>query len=64
MSRQDQVTGKKSLKGNKRSHAMNATRRHFGLNLQKITIVEKGKKKVLKVTAKTARTLRKSGQIT
>ena len=63
MARQDQITGKKALKGNRRSHAMNATKRHFKLNLQKVTINENGKKKVVKVAARTARTLRKRGQI-
>lgn len=63
MSRQDQITGKKALKGNKRSHAMNATNRTFKLNLQKVTVIENGTKKNLKVTAKTARTLKKKGHI-
>ena len=63
MSRMDDVTGKKALKGNKRSHAMNATTRHFGLNLQKVTVMENGQKKTLRVTAKTARTLKKKGYI-
>lgn len=63
MSRMDQVTGKRALKGNKRSHAMNATIRTFGLNLQKVTVMENGQKKTLRVTAKTARTLKKKGYI-
>ena len=63
MSRQDQITGKKALKGNKRSHAMNATNRTFKLNLQKVTVIENGTKKNLKGTAKTARTLKKKGHI-
>lgn len=63
MSRQDQITGKKALKGNKRSHAMNATNRTFKLNLQKVTVIENGTKKNLRVTAKTARTLKKKGHI-
>lgn len=63
MSRMDEVTGKKALKGNKRSHAMNATIRTFGLNLQKVTVMENGQKKTLRVTAKTARTLKKKGYI-
>lgn len=63
MSRMDQVTGKRALKGNKRSHAMNATIRTFGLNLQKVTVMENGQKKTLRVSAKTARTLKKKGYI-
>lgn len=63
MARQDELTGKRALKGNYRSHAMNATNRHFGLNLQKVTIKEGNKTKTVKVTAKTARTLKKQGKI-
>lgn len=63
MARVDQVTGKRALKGNKRSHAMNATGRKFELNLQKVTVIEDGKKQTLRVTAKTARTLKKKGHI-
>ncbi len=63
MSRMDQITGKKPMSGNYRSHAMNATRRKFNLNLQKVTIVENGRKVTYRVTAKTARTLRKQGRI-
>ena len=63
MSRMDQITGKKPMSGNYRSHAMNATRRKFNLNLQKVTIVENGRKVTYRVTAKTARTLRKQGKI-
>lgn len=63
MSRMDQITGKKPMSGNYRSHAMNATRRKFNLNLQKVTIIENGRKVTYRVTAKTARTLRKQGRI-
>lgn len=63
MSRQDQITGKKAMSGNYRSHALNATRRKFNLNLQKVTLVENGKKVTYRVSAKTARTLRKQGRI-
>ncbi|MGX9340608.1 50S ribosomal protein L28 [Mycoplasma sp. 128] len=57
----DQLTGKKALSGNKRSHALNATKRRFDLNLQKVTVLENGQKKTYRVTAKTARTLKKYG---
>ena len=64
MARQDQITGKRALKGNKRSHAMNATNRHFGLNLQKVRVIdENGNVKTLRVTAKTKRTLVKHGKV-
>ena len=63
MSRKDQITGKKALVGNLRSHALNSTKRKFNLNLQKVTIVKNGQKKVFKVTAKTAKTIKKQGKI-
>lgn len=61
MSRQDMLTGKRAMSGNTRSHALNASKRKFNLNLQKVTIVENGTKTTLRVTAKTARTLKKYG---
>ncbi|WP_022935628.1 50S ribosomal protein L28 [Mesomycoplasma moatsii] len=63
MARVDQITGRKPMSGNYRSHALNATKRKFNLNLQKITINENGKKITYRVTAKTVRTLRKQGKI-
>lgn len=63
MARKDDITGKKAMSGNYRSHALNTTKRRFNLNLQKVTIVENGKKVTYKVSAKTARTLRKQGRI-
>lgn len=63
MSRQDALTGKRAMTGNNRSHALNASKRRFDLNLQKITINDGGTKTTLRVTAKTARTLRKHGLV-
>lgn len=63
MARKDDITGKKALVGNTRSHAMNASKRTFDLNLQKVTVVENGQKKSLKVSARTAKTLKKHGKI-
>lgn len=63
MARKDDLTGKTALKGNRRSHAMNATNRHFGLNLQKVKIKDGNTTKTVKVTAKTARTLKKQGKV-
>ncbi|UWD34322.1 50S ribosomal protein L28 [Mesomycoplasma molare] len=63
MARRDAITGKGPMTGNKRSHALNATKRTFRLNLQKIKLMnEKGQIITVKVSAKTARTLRKQGQ--
>ena len=60
----DRLTGQKALSGNKRSHALNATKRTFDLNLQKVTISQgNGAKKTLTVAAKTARTLKKYGLV-
>ena len=47
------VTTKKPLSGNKRSHALNATKRKQNLNLQTVTV--DGVK--IKTTAREARTL-------
>jgi large subunit ribosomal protein L28 len=47
------VTGKKTLSGNRRSHAMNATRRKWKSNLQTIRIkLEDGTTKKVKVSAR------------
>ncbi|TPR54289.1 50S ribosomal protein L28 [Metamycoplasma neophronis] len=60
----DQLTGQKALSGNKRSHALNTSKRTFDLNLQKVTVLtENGSKKTVRVTAKNARTLKKYGLV-
>lgn len=47
------VTGKQTLFGNKRSHALNATRRKWKSNLQTVRIVqEDGTTKKVKVSAR------------
>lgn len=63
MSRQDQMTNKKAMTGNYRSHALNANKRKFNLNLKKVTFVENGRKVTYRVSVKTVRTLRKQGKI-
>ncbi|VEU59758.1 50S ribosomal protein L28 [Mesomycoplasma neurolyticum] len=64
MARRDDITGKGPMVGNNRSHALNATKRTFRLNLQKIKITDgNGRPITLKVSAKTAKTLRKKGII-
>lgn len=63
MARKDDITGKTAMSGNYRSHALNSTKRKFNLNLQKVTVVEDGQKKTLKVSAKTAKTLKKQGRV-
>lgn len=59
MARKDDITGKGPLSGNNRSHALNATKRKFNLNLQKVVVEVNGVKQTLKVSAKTKKTLRK-----
>ncbi|TPE57369.1 50S ribosomal protein L28 [[Mycoplasma] falconis] len=60
----DQLTGQKALSGNKRSHALNTSKRTFDLNLQKVTVLlENGTKKTVRTTAKNARTLKKYGLV-
>ena len=54
------VTGKGTISGNKRSHALNATRRKWKVNLQTVRIVdENGNVKKVKVSARAL----KSGKI-
>ncbi|HCS93445.1 MAG: 50S ribosomal protein L28 [Bavariicoccus seileri] len=54
------VTGRKSRSGNNRSHALNATRRTFKPNLQKVRILVDGKPKRVWVSARAL----KSGKVT
>ena len=43
MSRVCQVSGKKPMSGNRRSHSLRATRRKWNVNLQKVHVVIDGK---------------------
>ncbi|KAF0850394.1 MAG: 50S ribosomal protein L28 [Spiroplasma poulsonii] len=63
MARKCEITGKGALSGNKRSHALNATRRKWNVNLQKVRIVVDGKVKTLRVATRTLKTLKRKGQI-
>lgn len=56
----DFVTGKKTTFGNKRSKALNSTRRAWKPNLQKVRILVVGKPKRVWVSTKTL----KSGKVT
>lgn len=54
------ITGKSTITGNKRSHALNATRRTWKANLQTVRIVdENGNVKKVKVSARAL----KSGKV-
>ncbi|WP_339030291.1 MULTISPECIES: 50S ribosomal protein L28 [unclassified Spiroplasma] len=64
MARKDGLTGKGPLSGNSRSHAMNASKRKWNLNLQKVQVMdENGKVMTLKVSARTLRTLKRNNQL-
>ncbi|CAM5187727.1 Large ribosomal subunit protein bL28 OS=Ureibacillus acetophenoni OX=614649 GN=rpmB PE=3 SV=1 [Ureibacillus acetophenoni] len=45
MPKQCVITGRKTRTGNNRSHAMNANKRTWGANLQKVRILVNGKPK-------------------
>lgn len=52
------VTGKQTLSGNRRSHALNATRRTWKSNLQTVRIrLEDGSVKKVKVSARALKKL-------
>ena len=53
------ITGRKTSFGNKRSHAMNASKRKWGANLQKARILVNGKPKKVWVSARAL----KSGKV-
>ena len=53
------ITGKQTLSGNKRSHALNATRRKWKTNLQTIRIeLEDGSTKKVDVSARAHKRLK------
>lgn len=58
MSRVCAVSGKKALSGNRRSHSLRATRRIWGVNLQKVHMVIDGKPQTVKVSARALKTLK------
>ena len=59
MAKQCVVTGRKTRSGNARSHAMNASKRTWGANLQKVRILVDGKPKRVWVSARAL----KSGKV-
>ena len=63
MSRTCQVTGKKRMVGNNRSHALNATKRTFEANIQDTTLYSEilGRKVSIKVSAAGLRTIDHKG---
>ena len=63
MSRKDRITGKGPQSGNKRSKAMNASKRKWNVNLQTVTITIDGKPKKVRLSTSTIRTLKNKGKI-
>lgn len=59
MAKECVITGRKARTGNSRSHAMNANRRTWGANLQKVRILVNGKPKRVWVSARAL----KSGKV-
>ena len=55
MPRKCVITGKKTTTGNARSHAMNANKRTWGANLQKVRILVDGKPKRVWVSTRALR---------
>ncbi len=63
MSRKDYFTGKKAMSGNKKSHAMNHSRRVWNVNLQTVRItLPNGQTKKVRVSARTLKTLNKKNK--
>jgi len=54
------ITGKGPMVGNNRSHSMIATRRRWGVNLQKVRLEINGVKKTVMVSARALKTLKKA----
>lgn len=59
MSKECYITGRKSRSGNNRSHALNATKRTWKPNLQKVRILVDGKPKRVWVSTRAL----KSGKV-
>ncbi|ELK7957518.1 50S ribosomal protein L28 [Listeria monocytogenes] len=59
MAKECVITGCKSRSGNKRSHAMNSSKRTWKANLQKVRILVNGKPKKVWVSARAL----KSGKV-
>ena len=64
MAKRDQITGKGPLTGNKRSHALNQTRRKWNLNLQRVKIWgNNGEIIEVKVSGRTLKMLKKHNKV-
>lgn len=63
MSRNCPLTGKHPVSGNARSHSLVATRRRWGVNLQKAKIEVNGKMVTVRISTSALRTLRKANEV-
>ncbi|MDR0985706.1 MAG: 50S ribosomal protein L28 [Mycoplasmataceae bacterium] len=64
MSRKDQLTNRGPLSGNKRSHALNHSRRVWNVNLQVLRIkTGKNTSKRIKVSTRTIKKLKKQNKL-
>ncbi|MGL5630208.1 MAG: 50S ribosomal protein L28 [Mycoplasmoidaceae bacterium] len=64
MARKDELTGRGPLSGNKRSHAMNHSKRKWNVNLQNVKIYdEKGNITSVKISTRTLKTLKKHNRV-
>jgi large subunit ribosomal protein L28 len=58
MSRVCAISGKGALSGNKRSHSLQASRRKWNVNLQKVRVMVDGKPVRIKISARALKTLK------
>ena len=63
MSRVCEITGKKALSGNNRSHLLRATRRKWNVNLQNVTIMVDGKPTKVRISARALKTLKAKSKV-
>lgn len=58
MSRGKNISTKKPMSGNKRSHSLRATKRKWNVNLQKATIMVDGKPTKVRISARELKALK------
>lgn len=63
MSKVCEISGKRALSGNNRSHSLRATRRKWNVNLQNVTIMVDGKPKKVRISARALKTLKAQAKV-
>lgn len=58
MARVCEITGKRPMSGNNRSHSLHSTRRKWNVNLQNVTMMIDGKPTKVRVSARALKTLK------